>query len=103
MRPANSILIQTLMTAQNDIIETWGDWTDEVVTARHRCPQNHHDDIGVLARAAGMSGPGWILAIMEIGTDEDVRNGSVPQAGDVERATAINISFCPFCGLLLEA
>jgi hypothetical protein len=91
------------MNDEGDIIEAWEEWTDEVVTARHRCDQNQHDDIGILHRESGHSGPeGWILANMELATEEDVQSGRAPTLGDVERCTAILISFCPFCGSSLS-
>jgi hypothetical protein len=88
---------------EKDIIDSWQDWTDEVVTARHRCPQNDHTDVGVLRReASAPSRDGWILANMEIATEEDVRGGRAPRIGDVERCIAIQIFFCPFCGSSLD-
>ena len=87
------------MDNPSDLIDTWGDWTDEIVIERHQCPQNHHDDIGILRRESALTDHvGWILANMELTTDEDVISGRAPAVGGVERCTAIVISFCPFCG-----
>ena len=86
-----------------NIIDTWEDWTNEVVTARHRCPENHHTDVGVLRRESCAQVPeGWILANMEIATEQDVQSGRAPRIGDVERCMAIQIFFCPFCGSSLR-
>ena len=88
---------------EEDIIDSWQDWTKELVTARHHCLQNTHSGVGILRRES--SGPlpeGWILANMEIATEEDVRSGRAPRLGDVESCLSIPIFFCPFCGVSLD-
>jgi len=91
------------MDNPSDLIDTWGDWTDEVVTHRHRCHQNHHDGVGILRRESGPTDfEGWILASMELTTEDDVNSGRAPAIGGVVRCSAIAISFCPFCGASLS-
>jgi hypothetical protein len=85
-------------------IDDWAEWTDDEIVEHHRCSLIPNDEIGVLRRAAGPSGPeGWILANIEPATEDDVRKGVAPELGVPSHCLAIVIHFCPFCGIGLEA
>jgi len=90
------------MSAVDVTIDDWDKWTDDEIIDRHRCLLIPNDEIGVMRRTAGQSGPeGWILANINPATEDDVRKGIAPELGVPSRCLAIMIRFCPFCGIAL--
>jgi hypothetical protein len=92
------------MDAEVDVtIDDWADWTGDEIIERHRCSLIPFEETGVLRRATGPTEhAGWILAFITPATEDDVRNGRAPSLGVPSRCLAIGISFCPFCGIVLQ-
>ena len=85
-------------------IDDWSEWTDDEILARHLCSENQNTEIGILHRGTSDAGtPGWILAIIEPATEDDVRKGVAPELGVPSQCISIAIHFCPFCGASLDA
>ena len=80
-----------------DVTNSSQHWTDEIVTARHRCPQDDHLDVGILRRESCAPLPdAWILANMESATEEDVRSGRACVLAMWKGARQFRSSFAPF-------
>jgi hypothetical protein len=89
--------------ARDSLIDDWSEWTGEAVVDRHHCARLESTEIGILRRTTGATGAaGWILARIDPATEDDVRKGVAPELGVPARCTALEIAFCPFCGLALQ-
>jgi hypothetical protein len=81
----------------------WSNWIREDVQQVHSCADNPHDDVGVLFHVGQEGGSNWFICHTWIATEENVRSGKAPEAGEILSAMELRATFCPFCGIKLPA
>jgi len=79
----------------------WSGWIRQDVHDVHNCPKNADEYVGVLFHEDHEGMRSWLLCSTWPATEDDVKSGKAPEAGDILSAMELRIAFCPFCGIKL--